>query len=614
MAWMGEAALYFAFITGLWGLFDPKKKGLVPLTTGLLIISLGILIYAHSVCDFTFLNVVEHGHTDQPLLYKIAGVWGNHEGSMLLWVVELSLYYLAAWQFLPRPLARPINQIIGCVLVSFIVFILAACNPFMTLEVPPLQGEDLNPVLQDPSLSVHPPCLYAGYTGLVVPFALAVYALINKQLSPLVVQALRRWTVLAWTWLTLGLGLGSFWAYYELGWGGWWFWDPVETVSILPWLTATALLHTLSGYPQALKKSSLLLAILGFVFCLLVLFFVRSGIVTSIHSFAVDAERGLFLFSVLFLVMVGSLGIWFWYQRFFFSMGCPDFYSCLITIHASILGMAIGVVLLAILYPLVRQLGGKMVSIGTPYFQTTFVPLTFLLLCFMGIGPWISKSLKFNMLKDKLFHDLALAFTTTLGLTVGLLLWVDSLPVMGLLVLIASLWLILTHIFWMIRCGVTLKTMGMFMAHTGLGLAIVGMIGASYGQHQQTILLTPGQSMEIVQGWQLTLANFKTQPGPNYFAKQAVLEVHNQQGQKITTLTPERRYYTAARLIHTEVSFYSTFFSHLYVVLLEDAQPPYAVQVTYKPWINFLWLGIVFMVLGGGIASLRRFLVTPSYW
>ncbi len=603
MAWIGEGLLYLALVSGFGGLSSVRKYT-IPLTTAFLVGSLGLLIYAHIICDFHFLNVVQHNHTTQPIFYRIAGVWGNHEGSMLLWVVLLGLYYTITWYRLPVPFNQTTTSLIGCLLIVLVVFILIASNPFLTLETPPSQGEGLNPVLQDPSLSIHPPCLYAGYTGLVIPFALALQALLQKELSAVEVQALRRWTLLAWTWLTLGVGLGSFWAYYELGWGGWWFWDPVETVSLLPWLVSTILLHTLRSHPKHLTRTSLLLALLGFSFCLFVLFFVRSGLVASVHSFAMDTQRGLLLAIVFSVVTAVSLTTLMLRSRFFVHQTPHNSFSKIMVGSLPLGGLVITSILLAAIYPLVLWGFGKEVSIRPEYFHSTFILPAIFLIFLMGLGPWLKKTEDFNL--SRLSRHLAPAFTITLGATLLMFLSFNSMPVLGQLSFAASLWVIISHLFWFFKKGMTFKKMGMMLAHLGLATAILGMVIASYEQHQETMSLARHQEVCLKMGGQITLEQMDTILYPTYFARKASLTFKKSPERSGISFTPERRYYPDFNLVHSEISFHSFFLSHLYVVLLDDEKEPYVFQITEYPFLNFLWLGSILMVAGGIVAYFKR--------
>jgi cytochrome c-type biogenesis protein CcmF len=598
-AWLGEGALYLAALSSFKFLLRPQTQRTSCFISFFLLSSLGVLIYAHVIGDFSYLNVIEHGHTHQTLLYKIVGIWGNHEGSLLLWITELSVYQVLAAYFLPRPNRQVVNQVISCLLLVFIIFIIISCNPFITVLNPPSQGEGLNPALQDPSLVFHPPFLYAGYTGAVIPFALGLHALFKKHLDLATAQAMRRWTIVSWTFLTLGLGLGSFWAYYELGWGGWWFWDPVETISILPWLTATALIHNLAGYPNHIK-SSLRLAIIGFIFCLTILFFVRSGLLNSVHSFAVDTERGVLLFSILAMVTSAALFVWLKNRRNFVSepWSIRLSFSALITQQNYLIGLSLITLLLGIIYPLLAEFWQESLTINPWYFQVTFIPLMLPMLLGIGLGPWLIRGTGISYIYP--------ALTATLAVWVIIFWWWDepSIALLGILALCVGVWIVISHLFYVVKAGISLKISGMIIAHFGVGVAIIGIVVATYGQVSQTISLSSNHIVKLIPtGWTLKLNTVEDFPGLGYNAKQAVVSLYSGQ-EFIKTLKPERRYYTAAKVIHTEVAFYSHWLSHLYIVLLDDGGEPYTFQVEYKPLINLLWLGVLMMVAGGMAAAL----------
>ncbi|MBY0281607.1 MAG: cytochrome c biogenesis protein CcsA [Alphaproteobacteria bacterium] len=569
-------------------------------------IAFSLLLWAHISSDFSYLNVIQHSHTLKPFLYKISGVWANHEGSMLLWVLFLCLYNLIASLTLPDDLKNPTNRILACLTLGFLLFIILACDPFTTVLNPPLEGEDLNPLLQDPSLAIHPPILYLGQVGCSIPFALCLVALLQKDLTALTIQWIRLFTLIAWSFLTTGLALGSFWAYYELGWGGWWFWDPVENIALLPWLTSTALIHCLSAAQkqQTLQRTSLFLGLLTFGFCLFGLFFVRSGLLTSIHSFTVDPERGHFLLILLMLFFVLPFLLWVMRFRLFRanSISSPFSKSGMIALNAVFLLCGTATLFLSILYPLILGWFGKSLTIGTPYFSATFIPMMLPLVFLMGLGVWMSYLE--TPLKPLFKKLLPVGSASILSV---ILAWqlLPNATLSAFLMLGASVWLMGSSFLYILKNPKTFKTLGVGTAHFGMGLMILGMVWASQGDVEKEVFLKINQSTEIAD-YTFTLKSLSQKDSPNYKANRAFVSV-SKGDRLITILEPEKRYYWTQKTIHTETSLYSTFLSHLHAMLLDDERGPYRLRFYYKPLINLLWFGVGLMTLGGVLAALNRF-------
>lgn len=602
---IGQGCLFGAGITALFQIiFNSKKWPL--LTFGFVSMAFSLLLWAHISSDFTYLNVVQHSHTLKPLLYKISGVWANHEGSMLLWVLFLCLYNLVTSLILPSDLNLAAGRILSCLIIGFLLFILFACDPFTTVLHPPLQGEDLNPLLQDPSLTIHPPILYLGQVGCSVPFALCLVALLQKNFSPALIQWLRFFTLIAWSFLTAGLALGSFWAYYELGWGGWWFWDSVENIALLPWLTSTALIHCLSTAQkqQVLQRTNLFLGIVTFGFCLFGLFFVRSGLLTSIHSFAVDPERGYFLLALLALFFLPSLFLWIYRFPSFHleSIPSPWSRSGMIVLNTALLLCGTATIFLTIIYPLILGMWGENLTIGTPYFKATFIPMMLPLVMLMGLGVWMSygKTSLTPLFKKLLpvgsFSILSLIITWWL---------LPEATLLAFLMMGASVWLMGSSLLYFMKNPKTLKIFGLSLAHFGMGLMIFGMVWASQGDVEKEVSLKINQSLKAP-GYIFTLQSVEEKDGPNYKAYRANITV--KRGDKpITTLTPEKRYYWTQKVIHTETSLYSTSLSHLHAMLLEKENGSYRLRLYYKPLINLLWLGVGLIITGGVLAIIDRY-------
>lgn len=601
---IGQGCLIGASVSALLGaITNPKRWPL--LTFSFVAFAFSLLLWAHISSDFSYLNVVQHSHTLKPFLYKISGVWANHEGSMLLWVLFLCLYNLVASLALPTSLKSSTNKILACLILGFLLFIILACDPFTTVLHPPLQGEDLNPLLQDPSLVIHPPILYLGQVGCSVPFALCLVALLQKDLSTMTIGWIRFFSLIAWIFLTAGLALGSFWAYYELGWGGWWFWDPVENIALLPWLISTALIHCLSmaEKQQTLKRTSLLLGILTFGFCLFGLFFVRSGLLTSIHSFAVDPERGHFLFALLILFSLPSFFLWIIRFPSFTANPIPSPWSKggMIALNAVFLLCGTATLFLTILYPLILGWFGESLTIGTPYFKATFIPMMLPLVILMGLGVWMPY-LKTPL--KPLFKKLLPAGSISI-LSVILTWWLlPDATFLAFLMLGASVWLMGSSFLYILKNQKTLKVCGVGIAHFGTGLMILGMVWASQGDIEKEVLLKINQSTEIA-GYTFMLNSVSEKDGPNYKANKAIVSV-SKGTSPITILEPEKRYYWTQKVIHTEASIHSTFLSHLHAMVLNDEKEPYRLRFYYKPLINLLWLGVGLMILGGVLAAFNR--------
>ncbi|NBT85254.1 MAG: heme lyase NrfEFG subunit NrfE [Alphaproteobacteria bacterium] len=602
---IGQGCLFIASVSAFLGtVMNTKWRPFI--TFSFVGLAFSLLLWAHISSDFSYLNVVQNSHTLKPLLYKISGVWANHEGSMLLWVLFLCLYNLVASLTLPAHLKSPTNRIFACLILGFLLFIILACDPFTTVLHPPLQGEDLNPLLQDPSLVIHPPILYLGQVGFSVPFALCLVVLLKKDLSVSTIQWVRFFTLIAWSFLTAGLALGSFWAYYELGWGGWWFWDPVENIALLPWLTATAFIHCLSmaQKQQTLKRTGLFLGLLTFGFCLFGLFFVRSGFLTSIHSFAVDPERGSFLFILLLLFFIPPLLLWTIRFRSFTAnpILSPWSTSGMIVLNAVFLLCGTATLFLTILYPLILGWFGQSLTIGTPYFKATFIPMMLPLVVLMGLGVWMSY-LKTPL--KPLFKKL-LPIGSISILSVILAWWLlPNATFLALLMLGASVWLMGNSFLYILKNQKTLKVLGLGIGHFGVGLMILGMVWASQGDIEKEVLLKVNQSTEIA-GYTVTLNSVVEKDGPNYKANRAIISV-SKETSPVTILEPEKRYYWTQKVIHSESSLHSTFLSHLHAMLLDDEKEPYRLRFYYKPLINLLWIGVVLMILGGVLAALNRF-------
>ena len=592
----------------------------------LVALSFAALTHAFLVSDFSVLGVYQNSHTAKPLLYKISGVWGNHEGSLLLWVTILAVFGAAVAAFgenLPPALRARALAVQGMISVGFLAFILFSSNPFLRVIPAPGQGQGLNPLLQDPGLAVHPPMLYMGYVGFSMAFSFAVAALIDGRVDAAWARWVRPWTLAAWAFLTLGIGLGSWWSYYTLGWGGWWVWDPVENASFMPWLTGTALLHSaiVVEKREALKSWTILLAIITFSLSLLGTFLVRSGVLTSVHAFAADPTRGIFILALLGVAIGGSLTLYAIRAPQLDGGGAfaPISREGGLLINNLLLTTAAATVLLGTLYPLVTEaLEIGKISVGRPYFDGVFIPLMVPLVALLGIGPllsWKRADLQGALGRLKIAGALAVvgaggtmaiagvglvALGAALGFTLALWLAVASLMEWGARIRIgrAGAWTRLVNL--------PRSAHGMTLAHFGMAVLIAGVTASSAWKVEAIQTMKPGESMDIA-GYTMTFKGAAPVQGPNYAAAQATIAV-SKGGRQIATLQPELRTYVQPPMQTTYTSIHTTYFSDLYAALGEaqGEDGEYVTRFYYQPLLPFLWYGIILMVLGGFMSLTDR--------
>lgn len=592
-----------------------------------LFISLSCLATAFLNNDFSLTYVAGHSNSLLPWYYQLSAVWGGHEGSLLLWVTILAGWCAAVAAFsrgLPLDMRARVLAILGAVQVGMLSFVIFTSSPFEhSLPMLPVDGKDLNPLLQDFGLIVHPPTLYMGYVGLAVPFAFAMAALWAGRLDSAWTRWSRPWTLAAWGFLTVGIGLGSWWAYYELGWGGWWFWDPVENASLMPWLAATALIHSLAVCEKrgVFKAWTVMLAILAFALSLLGTFLVRSGVITSVHSFAADPTRGMFVLTIL-AVVVGSGLLMFALRGW--RLTAESRYALwsretLLVVNNVILLVATSVVLIGTLYPLIAdafKLGT--VSVGAPYFNTLFAPLTWLLLIFMAVAPLT----QWKEQRKPIYGALLKMAATSVLVGVGIAVWLsgqtDWMVILTSVLCVWVLGFLLYDIVQKTRNSATrwqglrrLKPSywGMQTAHFGLLLLIMGVSLTSHISIERDVALAPKQSVQL-QNYEFRFDQIKKIRGANYDSTKAVVSVFKD-GQKITTLYPEKRFYIIQRQPMTEVGIHGNFWRDLYVALGEplDVNQPegaWAVRVYYKPFIRWIWLGALLMALGALLSMFDR--------
>ena len=578
--------------------------------------------------DFSVLYVAANSNSALPLAYRFAGVWGGHEGSLLLWVMMLSVWMLAVARFsrhLPQPVVSRILAVMGLVSVGFLLFMLATSNPFERLFPVPPDGNDLNPLLQDPGMVAHPPMLYMGYVGFSVAFAFAVAALIGGNLDATWARWTRPWTLAAWTFLTVGIMLGSMWAYYVLGWGGWWFWDPVENASFLPWLAGTALIHSLAVTEKrgAFKSWTVLLAIIAFSLSLLGTFLVRSGVLSSVHAFATDPRRGLFILAFLIVVVGGSLALYAWRAP---KVGLGARFG-LVSRETMLLGnnvcfvVAMLSVLLGTLYPLLLDaLGLGKISVGPPYFDTVFVPLMTPIVFLMGVGPlarWKQAELPDLARRLRWAAVVAVVAALATGWIAGRLSWGATLGFLMAFWIVAS---IATDLWERVRPSGGMRggivgrlrllpraMVGMMVAHFGVAAFAFGVSMVKTYEVERDVKMMSGDTTELA-GYVFTFGGVRNIDGPNYDGVQGRFEV-TRDARPVVTLRPEKRIYRVQRNPMTEAAIDPGPTRDLYVSLGEEVDGgAWIVRVYFKPFIDWIWGGCLLMAIGGVLAlSDRRY-------
>ncbi len=591
----------------------------------LVLLSYSILTYTFIVHDFSVLYAANTSNSELPLIYRISGVWGAHEGSLLLWVLILSAWTATLAIYSKRytvDMGAGVISVLGFISIGFLSFTLFTSNPFIRLFPVPIDGADLNPLLQDPVMAIHPPMLYMGYVGFAIPFAFAITALIQGRLDTAWARWVRPWAITAWVCLTAGITLGSWWAYYELGWGGWWFWDPVENASFMPWLCGTALIHSLAVTEKrhALRNWTVLLAIISFSLSLLGTFLVRSGVITSVHAFASDPTRGVFILIFLGLVVGISFGLFAlraWQMRTTtpFSLISRD--MALLTNSVFLLIIML-TVLLGTLYPLILEaINGEKISVGPPYFSRVFIPLIIPVVILIGIGSFI------RWREDKLSTIIKYlrmpAILSVVFATIVLLLIPGQLSF--------TAWFALILAFWVINsCYAQLKQRlrnttnliqglrriprgwyGMIIAHIGVAFTVIGIALSSVYSQEQDVHMVAGDDRTLGE-YRFEFAGVERKKGPNYMADVGIIRIYKNQ-KELMTLHPEKRIYNVRKNVMTEAAINSNLLRDLYVSLGEQRNShtgAWSVRLYYKPFILWIWLGGFTMVLGGLIAVTDR--------
>ena len=589
-------------------------------------LSFAALVHAHVTSDFSLVNVVENSHSAKPMLYKVTGVWGNHEGSMLLWVTILAIFGAMVAAFgrnLPPSMKATVLSVQAWISVAFLLFILLTSNPFARADPAPIQGADLNPILQDIGLAIHPPLLYLGYVGFSIAFAFAAAALIEGRIDAAWARWVRPWILIAWIFLTLGIAMGSYWAYYELGWGGWWFWDPVENASLMPWLAGTALLHSalVMEKRNALKVWTILLAILTFSLSLLGTFLVRSGVLTSVHAFATDPRRGVFILAILVVFIGGGLSLFAWRASALKQGGifAPISREGALILNNLLLTVSCSAVFFGTLYPLALEaLTGGKISVGPPFFDLTFGPLMVALLVVMPFGPFLAwKRGDLPGVSQRL--GVAIGLAILLGL---LTLWLkQGGPVMapvgaGLaaFIMVGALMEIAERVKLFREpvgsslrraSGLPRSAFGTAFAHFGVGVTLLGIVAASAWQSEKIVAMKPGDTVPFGR-FEATYVGASPRQGSNFSATVSKFIIRRG-GLEVAQMEPAKRFYPSRQMPLTETSIRTLWFDQVYIGL-GDTQPDgtIAARLYDKPLVTLIWLGCILMAAGGALSLSDR--------
>jgi len=576
----------------------------------------GCLVASFISNDFTVQYVAANSNSALPMLYRVSATWGAHEGSLVLWALLLACWTVAVAigsKRLPAPFAARVLGVLGIVSVGFLLFTLATSNPFLRLDPPAPDGRDLNPVLQDPALAIHPPLLYLGYVGFSVAFAFACAAMLEGKLDQTWARWTRPWTTAAWSFLTIGIALGSWWAYYELGWGGYWFWDPVENASFMPWLVGTALIHSLSVTDKRglFKSWTLLLAILAFSLSLLGTFLVRSGVLVSVHSFAADPARGIFILTFLVIMIGGALSLYTWRAPLLRSKAGFEFGSreSFLLFNNILLVVGAATVFGGTMAPLIADtLGLGTLSVGTPYFNPTFLVSMLPLLSLLAVGVQSNwRRGRVSTKKRRLLSTLAVAVLLSVAVAFGVYSGGSSLTIVGLAL---GIWIVLTSLVDPIdrirrKISLTPAIVGMAVAHIGIGMFVIAVALVETFTMEKDVSLARGQSAQIGE-YAFRFDGVQAVEGPNYGGVRGTVVV-TRNGEPFTTLHPEKRQYWVQGSVMTEAGIETHWGSDVFVALGEDlGAGHWSVRAQLRPAINFVWLGAFVMAIGGAIAAFDR--------
>jgi len=592
----------------------------------LILIAFFALMAAYVTSDFSLINVVQNSHSAKPLLYKISGVWGNHEGSMVLWVLILALFGCAVAVFgrnLPPDLKANVLGVQGSISVAFLIFIITTSNPFLRIDPAPFEGRGLNPILQDPALSFHPPFLYAGYVGFSIAFSFAIAALITGRIDPAWARWVRPWTLMAWMFLTIGISMGSWWAYYELGWGGWWFWDPVENASFMPWLAGTALLHCalVMEKRDALKVWTILLAIVTFSLSLMGTFLVRSGVLTSVHTFASDPERGVFILAIMVLFIGGALALFAVRAQTLRQGGlfAPVSREGALVLNNLLITTACATVFVGTLYPLALDaLTGAKISVGPPFFNATFGILMVPLLIAVPFGPFLAwkrgdilgaaQRLSLAAIAAAIVIIAAYAVSgrgpwlAPLGLGLGIWVIAGALSEIAFRTkMFRAPW---EEVFRRLR-NLPRSAFGTAFAHLGIGVMVLGVVATTAWQSEKIVAVKPGESVNIA-GYDLQFGGVAPAQGPNY-REQIGLLIVTRAGEEITRLHPSKRLYDTPKTATTEAGIHASWSGDLYTVLGDELKDgAFTLRFYFNPLVRFIWIGTLIMFFGGFLSLSDR--------
>jgi len=590
---------------------------------GLLIsslISFFLLMYLHIVSDFTVLNVFQNSHTTKPLLYKISGVWGNHEGSMLLWILVLTLFNYFIFKLLNTKNSFFILKTLetqAFVTIGFILFTVLTSNPFERMIPTQTNGLGFNPILQDPALAIHPPLLYIGYVGFSAAFSMSVATLsLSNSEKIFWYSYMKPFVVAAWTFLTIGIALGSVWAYYELGWGGWWFWDPVENASFMPWLLGTALLHSLIIVEKrkSLQTWVLLLSILAFLLSVVGTFLVRSGILTSVHTFALDPSRGIYILTFTALLGGYSLILFGKRSKKYFDNNYFNFFSKegSILVNNVLMVVVCATVFLGTIYPLlVETFTNNKISVGEPYYNSTVIPIIIPAILVMGVGPILEWGREDKL---KIFKKIFPSILFTAAMTIFVFIVYKSYSLIGIAGIILAFWIISNNLLILFKKNKN-YSIGMIIAHLGVGLLILGITGSSVWQKEKIVRMKIDEKIKI-EKYNIVFEKIDEIKGPNYVALQGSFLVFDSKKNIIAKLKPENRFYPITNNFTTEASIHTNLFRDLYIVIGEgNLRDGWIVRIYYNPLVIWIWIGALVIFLGGITSTninLRKLKILPQ--
>jgi len=612
--YLGNLSLWLSLFFAISQFFVSKKnkksKFITISVIGLLIsslISFFLLMYSHVVSDFSVLNVFQNSHTTKPLLYKVSGTWGNHEGSMLLWILVLTIFNYFIFKLYNEKNSIFISKTLetqAFITTGFILFTVLTSNPFEIISPTQADGLGFNPILQDPALAIHPPLLYIGYVGFSAAFSISIATLTLKNNEKISWHSyMKPFVIAAWTFLTIGIAFGAMWAYYELGWGGWWFWDPVENASLMPWLLGTALLHSLITVEKkkSLQSWVLLLAILAFLLSVVGTFLVRSGILTSVHTFALDPSRGIYILAFTAILGGYSLILFGLKSKKYLNNSYFSFFSKegSILINNILMVVVCSSVFLGTIYPLlVEAFTNNKISVGEPYYNSTVVPIMIPAILIMGIGPILSWG---KGDKSKTFKKILPSVLLTVIITLFIFLFYQSYSLIGVVGIVLAFWIISNNVIILFQKRENLSN-GMIVAHLGIGLLILGITGSSVWQEEKIIQMKVNNETNIKE-YNIIFKEINEIKGPNYFALQGNFFVYDKNKNIITKLQPENRFYPVTNNFTTEVSIHTNLLRDLYMVLGEgNLNDGWIVRIYYNPLVIWIWIGALTIFLGGLIS------------